>query len=290
MATWPRGLEPIDLITGLYLLASGSLAVAWYDGLDQYQWLAWVFILGALVVFTLPPWLRKKDKAWSRALAAWYPVLSFTLFYLSTAPLNQASPLPSLDPWLEEMDVRLFNEPFCHLFSRNVSSPIFAEAMAFFYFSYYALLPGLSVYLWIRNRRLFYSFVFCTGLCFYVFFLFFSIVPSGGPQFHIHGGSIHWNGTFFGPLLTAILLELESSTGAFPSSHVGITLIVTAFAFRQHRALGWVLALFLTGLAAATQYGGPHYFIDLPCGAAVGFLFLKLCNPCQRALEAFLGK
>ncbi len=290
--TRPHQLAPVDKITCLYLIASGALASAWNSGLDKAELLIPLFFGGAILTALVPPMLRRIDRPWSVFLSAWYPVLCWTFFYKSTALLNKASPIPSLDPWLAKMDERFFSTPFCDLFSEALPQPGFAEAMAFFYSSYYIMIPGVGLWLWIRNRTLFFDFIFTTGFSFYLYYLLFSILPSAGPQYFLAGGEIRWEGWFFGPLLTDLLMAVECPTGAFPSSHVGIALVVTVFAWRSMRFAGTVLAFLSSGLAAAILYGGPHYFLDLPCGIATGvvFLFLSRITFCRRKLPGHRGQ
>ncbi len=281
-------LRPVDLITGLYLAMSGILALAWWGRLDGHRWLIPLYFAGAVLTLTAPPYLRRLHRPFGRFLSAWYPILCLTFFYTSTALLNPASPVPALDPWLADVDTILFGRPVCEAFSERFPGAFFAELMAFFYFSYYFMIPGIALWLWIKNRSLFQEFVFCVALCFYFFYLVFSLLPASGPQYYLYGGKLIWNGILFGPLLTGLLESVEVPTGAFPSSHVGIALVVTVFAWRHHRLLGGLMAGLSTGLAAAILYGGPHYFIDLPLGLAVGAAFLLLAGPCARWIEAHL--
>jgi hypothetical protein len=265
--------KPIDVITSAYLLLAAGLAAAWHARLPDAFWLAPLLLASAVAVLFLPPYLRRTGNAFACFVAAGYPVVAFTFLYLGTSLFNAASPIPSLDPWLAGIDDNLFGGSLCDRFSAAYPHPVFAEIMAFFYFSYYLMIPGLGLLLWFRVRPLFDSFVFTTALCFYFFYLVFSLFPSAGPQFHLRGGALHWEGYLFGPLLTTILQNVEVPTGAFPSSHVGVALIATCFAWRTSRGLGGLFTVLCTGLSLAILYGGPHYFLDLPCGLAVGAFF-----------------
>ncbi|MHC4942397.1 MAG: phosphatase PAP2 family protein [Planctomycetota bacterium] len=286
---WRSTLMPIDLITCVYLLASGCLAGLWGKSVPGALWLCPLFIAGGLATLVFPPLLRGSRSSLLHFLADWYPIFGFTFFYLSTGLLNQGSPIPCLDPWLAEWDRALFGRIFCEGFSEAFSTRVFAEIMAFFYFSYYFMIPGLGLVLWFRDRLLFRRFLFCTALGFYFFYLLFSILPSYGPQFHVNHGAIFWDGYLFGPLLTGLLLGIEMPTGAFPSSHVGVSVVVTVFAWRHSRRLGALAAILLAGLSLSILYGGPHYFIDLPCGIALGLCFLLLHQPVALKIHGWLG-
>ena len=147
-------LKPIDITTCLYLAGSGVLTAAWWARLDGNRWLLPLYFAGAGLAVTAPPLLRRLERPLAVFLAAWYPVFSLTLCYKSTALLNRASPIPAIDPWLYKIDTRLFGRPVCEVFSDAFPGTFFAEVMSFSYFSYYFLIPGLALYLWIRNRHL----------------------------------------------------------------------------------------------------------------------------------------
>lgn len=286
--TWRQGLLPVDLITTGYLLLAAGMAAAWHERLPDAFWLAPLLLAAALAALFVPSLLRRREQGLGRFISAWYPVLAFTFLYLNTSLLNSASPIPPIDAWLAGIDEALFGSPLCDRFSSACPHPVFGEAMAFFYFSYYLMIPGLGLFLWFRVRRLFDSFIFTSALCFYFFYLVFSLLPSAGPQFYLREGALQWQGFLFGPLLTTILENVEVPTGAFPSSHVGVALIVTCFAWRGSRPLGALFTVLLAGLCLAILYGGPHYFLDLPCGLAVGAVFYLAAPHVAAALSRTL--
>jgi len=273
-------LKPLDLITGSYILIASVLAFLWI-GLVQSA----IILCCAFLIFLIPPLLRRLNNPISVFISDIYPMPLFAFLYIQTATFNQKSPVPLLDEHIAGIDQDLFGMQFCDLFSSAFPSLFFSEAMAFFYFSYYLMIPGVGFLLWIKNRVLYRSFIFTTALCFYFFYLVFSILPSEGPQFYLREGVILWKGYFFAPILNDILNALEVPTGAFPSSHVGIALIVTVFAWRFNKVLGVILTVLTSGLCAAVLYGGPHYFIDLPCGLVVGVIFILIAAPCFRFLK-----
>jgi len=268
-----RAQEPVDRITALYCLACACFTALFHARIPGAAWVGGLYLAAAPAAWFLPARLRRTDHSCLRFAADWYPVFCFTPFYLSTARLNQGSPVPLLDPRLADVDRALFGDLLCHRFTRLLPARGFAETMAFFYFSYYLMIPGVGLWLWLRDRRRFRPFLHCVAACFYFFYLFFALAPSQGPQFYLHYGRIHWDGFFFGPMLTALLSGTESPTGAFPSSHVGIALVVTFHAWRSRRLLGAFMTLLFAGLCSAILYGAPHYCIDLPFGLLVGSIF-----------------
>ncbi|MBU0756345.1 MAG: hypothetical protein KJ645_14480, partial [Planctomycetes bacterium] len=169
--------KTLDRITALYLAASAILVCWWNARIPHAGWFIFVYLASAVAAWRLPPLLRRSRNPLLRFLGDWYPILCFTACYLATASLNKGSPFPPLDPWLIHMERQLFGSLVCDRFSSAFSQPLFAEAMAFFYFSYYLMIPGLGLILWWRRRSLFHEFVLVTACTFYVYYLVFSVWP-----------------------------------------------------------------------------------------------------------------
>jgi hypothetical protein len=277
-------LRPVDMISILYLIVSGILA-AWF--LYPAATGGLVALAHGAVILALPFCLRAlggEGRGWKNFLREWYPAAFFFTLYAETALINPGSPVPSLDPWLSGIDDAVFGAQLSEVFPEALPMTWFQEWMAFSYCSYYMLIPGGGLYIWLKDRRAFSGFLFTTAACFYFCYIVFIVFPAGGPQMYLRGGVIHWDGVFFGPLLTAMLGTLESDTGAFPSSHIAISLIVVVSVWRQKGALRYLFALVFVGLFLATVYGGPHYAVDLPAGVAVGIFFLFAGARLKRAL------
>ncbi len=282
----PRSvLRPVDVITVLYLLASGTLAALFLHPSSLGMQLALLHAAAALLLPFFVGTLRKPGGKWKAFLLDWYPVLVFYFLYEETALINVGSPFGPIDHWLSHSDDLIFGVQLSEAFPEALSALWFQEAMAASYFSYYLLIPGGGLYLWLRNRKTFPFFIFTVSACFYFCFILFIILPAGGPQQYLRLGHIHWDGIVFGPILTGMLGALECDTGAFPSSHIAIAFIVTFFVWREGGKIRYLFALLFTGLFFATVYGGPHYGIDIPAGLVTGVFFLAIA----RRLMRFLG-
>ncbi len=270
----PSAIRPVDLLTVVYLLLSGFLAALFLHPEQAGGWIALGHGTAALVLPFCYRALSGSDRRWKRALLEWYPFLLFSLFYLETGIINPGSPIPCIDPWLTGTDRFLFDETLSTAIPALLPQLWFREVMAFFYFSYYILIPGMGLVVWLRAKSLFSEYVLTVAACFYFCYLLFCLVPSAGPQFHLQGGRIVWEGYIFGPLLTEVLQSFEKATGAFPSSHVAVSLIALVFGWRLLSAVRYPLLVLFSGLFVSTVYGGPHYAIDLPAGLLVGWVFL----------------
>lgn len=278
-------LRPVDTVTLFYLLLSGCLAAVLLYPSPIGGILALSHGAVALALPFVLRFVQRDGRGWMSFLQDWYPTLIFFVLYEETALINKGSFVPSLDPWLSRMDDLIFGAQLSEALPALLSPVWFHEWMAASYFSYYLIIPGAGLYLWFRNRELFTRYIFTSATCFYFCYFLFILLPAGGPQQYLTDGRIHWDGILFGPLLTAMLGTLEVNTGAFPSSHVAITLITVLFLWKVRGLARWIVTVLFVGLFIATVYGGPHYAIDLPTGLAVGFLFVALSNRLYSALD-----
>ena len=66
----------------------------------------------------------------------------------------------------------------------------------------------------------------------------------------------------------------ERPTAAFPSSHVGATIVMLMLALRtKSRWLSWFVGVMLALMCMSTVYIRAHYAIDVIAGLVVGFVF-----------------
>jgi len=278
-------LRPVDTATLFYILLSGALAAIFLYPSPVGGLLALVHGAAALTLPFVLRFVERRGSRWMNFFRDWYPTLIFFALYEETALINTGSFVPSLDPWLSRMDDLIFGAQLSEVLPELLSPVWFQEWMAASYFSYYLIIPGAGLYLWFRNRERFTRYIFTAAACFYFCYLLFILLPAGGPQQFLTDGRIHWDGIVFGPLLTAMLGTLEVDTGAFPSSHVAITLISVLFLWKERGRAKWIATVLFFGLFLATVYGGPHYALDLPAGLAVGFVFVAISNRLYGALD-----
>jgi membrane-associated phospholipid phosphatase len=149
-------------------------------------------------------------------------------------------------------------------FSKAFPQAMVAEIMYLGYFSYYVIFTFTFLYFFFTGhsqseRAMFYC------LCsFFIFYLIFIFVPVSGPQFYYpfpHNQVPE--GYFFGALMRFIQASGEQPTGAFPSSHVGLTMIAMYLLFRNAGKCFFIILPFAIILVASTVYIKAHYLIDV---------------------------
>lgn len=138
------------------------------------------------------------------------------------------------------------------------------------YLSYYPILAGAPLGLWmLRRRAAARGTILLVMATFYACYTVFLLFPVAGPRYAFAPAA---NAATAVPLavITNRLLEGGSAWGtAFPSSHVAAALVAAACAYRGCRLLGALLLPAASLLALATVYGQFHYALDAVAGAVL---------------------
>ena len=152
-------------------------------------------------------------------------------------------------------------------FSKHLPWAWFSELMYFGYFSYYFIFFGTALWCYFFHKELVNKAIFMFVCSFYLFYFIFAVLPVVGPQFYLTPPLNEVpDGYIFCNIMRFLQSVGEKPTGAFPSSHVGITITVVIFAAQHCRVLlPYVLPLFVI-LILATVYIKAHYLIDVAGG------------------------
>ena len=171
------------------------------------------------------------------------------------------------------------------------------------YFFYYPMILVVTVWYFLTHFERFEKICFVLVTSFFIYYLFYILVPVAGPQFYFPaigmdkvnagifppiGDYFNWNDYlvpgpgydqgFFYQLVEASQEVGERPTAAFPSSHVAISTIVMIMAWRVSRKLAAVLAPFYVLLCCATVYIQAHYLVDSLVGLVSAFFVYQLAT------------
>ena len=188
-------------------------------------------------------------------------------------------------------------------FCKLCPSAWFSEPFNMGYFFYYPMILVVVVYYFLNRFEWFEKICFVLVTSFFIYYLFYILVPVAGPQFYfpaigmdkVNACDFPAIGTYFntndylipGPgyehgffynLVEASQEVGERPTAAFPSSHVGISTIVMIMAWRVNHKLAYVLAPFYILLCCATVYIQAHYLIDALVGFVTAFFVYQLAT------------
>lgn len=235
---------------------------------------------------SLPPSLR--------VVRALYPLGLLLVLYGEVDLLVQLlHEPPGFDALVRRWDRGLFGVHLHHHLFRWLSGAAWRELFHLLYLTYYVLLVGAYVGFWWCRPGGLSRFAFVVTGMFVSFIVLFVAVPVGGPL-RTPGVSLMTDGVFPSVVawVYAPLTVNGIHTGAFPSSHVGMSVgIVLGLAPRRWWArLGlWGIVL---GIAGSTVYGRFHYAIDAVAGVVAGGLlfvawsrFYTALKPRQTAAE-----
>lgn len=225
------------------------------------------------------------------ALLAWW--------YTDTYNIN--SLFPNLDHIVASWDQYLFGCQPALLFAQMYTQPVLSEFLEISYAAYYPIIAAVCLFYFFRRYKEFERCCFIVVASFFTFYLFFDLVPVAGPMYYypaIGMGSVakgvfpavgHWFSTHLtmmrqpgwadgiGYQLITGIHGGERPTGAFPSSHIGITVVSLILAARtRNKTLFLSLLPFGIGICFATVYIRAHYAIDAVVGLLAGFALYAL--------------
>lgn len=211
-----------------------------------------------------------------------YTLLS--LLYKETAYLNTLI-FPKIDDWLIRWDQAIFGFQPSLQFSQKLNQCFFNEVFFFGYFSYY-LMPVFIVYFLYKNKKEKleeFGFILIGSFLFY--YILFILFPAVGPQFYYTYPVNHIESCgFFGKSVQLIQQIGESPTGAFPSSHVGVSVIMLIWVFFNYSKAAQYFLLVVLILIFSTVYIKAHYAIDAIAGIITAPVIYYLLKTCYRFL------
>lgn len=273
-------LSPIDIITLLFTawimvyMAVGHKRVEDFG----YHFACYLSIfVGVILSAYLERLWEEKEGWWHRVfrfLRGLYPVLLFTYFYTSNHSFNRVLITTWQDPLFIEADRAIFGYLPSLEWGIKYNHWLISELFHFAYFCYYPMIVGLPVYLWFKDKKAFEELIFVLTFSFYTFYFIYSLLPTIGGRY-FDEALIRTKLYRAGPFTRIMAFIYNNSRhwgGAFPSSHVGIAVVLTvaALAYKNTRKMGYVFAVVTLFLSLATVYCHYHWFVDALGGIVVG--------------------
>ena len=224
-----------------------------------------------------------------------YPVLLYAGLYRETAALNHGLVSGFLDPFFIRLEGRIFGLQPSLAFMDRLPSVGVSELFYAAYFSYYLMIGGVGLALFVRNRRHFFHYVSVISFAFYICYLIFIFLPVVGPPIFFEEISgyrlpadvqpavlpIYPEAITAGPfyrIMALIYRMFEGPGAAFPSSHVVIAIATVFFSFRYLRPIRWPHLAVAILLCLATVYCRYHYAVDVVAGVLTAAVLIPLGN------------
>lgn len=270
-------IKRIDILFFVYLAISTIFLMLGSVSKSEIQLLG-IHTVIALLVTALIYFEQKTNSAIIRFIRAVYPIVLSGYFYSETVFYNQLF-FHNIDPLLAKIDFIVFTYQPSIYFSQTISNIAFSELMYFSYFLFYILIITFIIYIFCIKNKYFHHAVFQLSTSLYLFYFLFILIPSAGPQFYFSSPDNDLpSGVFFSHIMHFIQDTAEQPTGAFPSSHVGISIIILMLSKRIAPQFFKFVWPFVILILLSTIYIKAHYVIDVLGGVIFAPIILYLSN------------
>ena len=288
----------VDYATQAYLALVGLLILCFHNATVP----GWPRLLGAhaaglvLVHWLIQAHARRKRGLVLDFLRHFYPVLLYTAFFVETGSLNRMFCPDYLDPMVAQWEQALFGCQPSVLFMQKLPWLAVSELFYAAYFSYYVMIAGVGIALFVRSRRQFFHYVSVVSFLFYVCYLIYIFLPVIGSRvfFRQVEGYVPpaatqqlaitdtypeavQAGVFF-RLMKWVYRVFEAPGAALPSSHVAVALCTVYFSFRYLRRIRYAHLAVAILLCLATVYCRYHYAIDVLAGLVTAGVLIPTGN------------
>jgi membrane-associated phospholipid phosphatase len=228
-------------------------------------------------------------------LRHFYPMLLYGPLYCETGKLNHMLVPGFLDPSFIRLEARLFGGQPSLAFMDRLPCLAVSELFYAAYFSYYLMIAGVALALFLRNRGQFLHYVSVISFVFYVCYLVFIFAPVVGPLIffrQIPGYRLPADvqlaeapvfpaaiqaGPFY-RIMGWVYLPFDAPGASFPSSHVAVAIGTVCFSFLYLRRIRWPHFLAMLLLCVATVYCRYHYVVDVAAGGLAAAVLIPLGN------------
>jgi len=278
-----RGTQPTDRLTLIFIVVFAAILLAQARVVTTWAWLLLADVLVVVLVALLR--LLPAKGGLAEFIGGAYPLLLVGGFYTQLG-LIQLDVGRLYDLVVQRWELALFGQQVSVTWHQRMPSPALSFVLHLCYGSYYWILLGVPLWLWIRGKRdAFRRATFLAALALYVSYLVFGVFPVAGPYFTFprpEGEFIaNWPARY-----VYFMLDNGSAMGtAFPSSHVIAAWCVVYAAWRDARRLALLLVPVALLLAVGTVYGQFHYAADALAGGLLALGLMLVADPLRRLLD-----
>lgn len=293
---WPKlsDYRFIDYATQFYLAVVGLLILIFHDGHVNYWYL---LLAGHVAVMLVVHFLIRMHTAFPNArvvafLRFFYPILLYAFFYEESKILNLMFIDGYLDKFFIRLEERLFGFQPSVRFMEALPYLAVSEFFYMSYFSYYIMISGVGLALYLQNRGRFFHYISIMSVTFYLCYLAYIFLPVVGPLvFYTSVEAFpdqaslpyyplefphHLTSGLFFQIMKLIYHYFESHGAAFPSSHVAVALCTLYFSWRYLPRIRYLHLGAVIFLCLSTVYCRYHYVVDVFAGVAATAMILPL--------------
>ena len=271
--------SPLDKVTIFYILFS---TVYLCLGVSYLPNTLWHFIYRMIVfgvVFLMAYWHKKNPNKPLEIARHFYPLIILNIFYPETSYLRNILINSDFDGFVSGCEQTIFGCQPSVEFCKAIPHDWFNELMHICYFSYYFFILLVCIVHFIKDRQESKKSIFIIVSAFYMYYIIFCFLPVVGPQFYFTPPDSSISSPYiFGKIIQYGAEIIEKPTGAFPSSHVGVIIIVAYITYKHMRKLFYVIWPFVIGICFATVYIKAHYAVDVFAGIISVPIFIAIAN------------
>ncbi|HOX56959.1 MAG TPA: phosphatase PAP2 family protein [Candidatus Paceibacterota bacterium] len=286
----------VDYATQAYIALVGALILVFHDAtVPNWPSLVGAHAAGLVVVHCLIQAHARSRRGWLLDfLRHFYPVLLYTAFFCETGLLNRMFFKDFLDPMVAQWEQQIFGCQPSVLFMERLPWLAVSELFYASYFSYYIMIVGVGVALFLRSRQQFFHYVSVVSFLFYFCYLTYIILPVIGSRaffrqvdgYVLPEAAQQLAGTDAYPeavqvggffqIMKWIYRVFEAPGAAFPSSHVAVALCTVYFSFRYLRRIRYAHLAVAFLLCLSTVYCRYHYVVDVLAGLVTAAVVIPL--------------
>ena len=300
----------VDYATQAYMALVGLLILLFHnDTVPNWPRLLAAHAAGMVLVhWLIQSQVRHQSVGVLNFLRHFYPVLLYTAFFMETGLLNRMFFKDYLDPLVAQWEQGIFGCQPSVLFMEKLPWLAVSELFYASYFSYYIMISGVGIALFLRSRQQFFRYVSVVSFLFYICYLIYIFLPVIGSRVFFRQVDSYvlppeiqhlavtdaypeavQAGVFF-QIMKWIYREFEAPGAAFPSSHVAVALCTVFFSWRYLPRIRHVHLAVAVLLCLSTVYCRYHFVVDVLAGlitAAVviptgNWLYLRFSSPDRR--------
>ena len=234
-------------------------------------------------------------------------MLLLNYWYPDTFEFNRI--FPNLDHLFATAEFSIFGCQPALLFEQLLGGEFWREAFNMGYWLYYPMVTVVTMYYFFKRPAKAERCSFIIMTAFILHYIIYIFLPVAGPQFYFPvigeaaaGCGAYENignyfnlhpeisiaqegkGVFFTELVNIAQRAGERPTAAFPSSHIGVSLVMIILAFKANRKLFAALLPVFVLLCCATVYIKAHYLVDAMAGLLSGMLTYFIASRIYRIL------
>src|SRR5215467_13808464 len=216
-------------------------ALVWRIPPERIPVLLAIHLVLAVLVLLMPR--ARRASSVGRFLGDWYPLLIVTALYTEVGLVNLGDGR-AYDRIVLGWEQALFGFQPAREWIRADPSASLSWVLYLGYLAYYPIIAAAPLALWATGqheamRRAMTTIMATFYLCYTIFLLF----PVVGPRHMFPAADNAATQTAIAQLTAGLLDNVAAWGAAFPSSHIAVSVVATAAALREWRALGWVLTV-----------------------------------------------